>query len=271
MTTASNATLCCPQTPSSSATTSFISSLGFPLQNAQRSSSRPPLRRTVLGSTYTRCPQGCGYASLSSSGLFLFCVVQTVDGRPAKSITRSEFIEFMKRARAAFYRRRGSFPHRLRWNVELGLPLYGKSRERFEMPRPKGAPAKDWEDGWLGWDPIFSFDNPSAHGGKGGKLVLPALQLDASDHFELPSNSPDIHRVIERTHARLVGAFNDWLYHDASDAFSMADYMAKLEDLFYNEPGVASRQVIMADVVKLPELYENVIANEGGWADKAFR
>ena len=72
-------------------------------------------------------------------------------------------------------------------------------------------------------------------------------------------------------HARRVGAFNDWLYHVASDAFSKADNMAKLEDLFNNEPGVASHQVIGADVLKLPELYENVIAKEGGWTDKAFR
>jgi hypothetical protein len=97
------------------------------------------------------------------------------------------------------------------------------------------------------------------------------LQLEAPDHFELPSNSCDIHRVIEHTHARLVAAFNDWLYHDPSDMLTMDDYKRKLEELFYNDPSVASPAVIMGDVATLPELYEEIISKEGGWAAKAFR
>ena len=96
---------------------------------------------------------------------------------------------------------------------------------------------------------------------------MPALQLEAQDHFELPSNSCDMHRVIEHTHARLAAAFNDWL----CDRFTMDDYKRKLEELFYSDPRVASAGVIMGDVATLPELYEEIIAKEGGWAAKAFR
>jgi hypothetical protein len=251
-----------PLTPCNLHTTSLMSWLGLPSQNAQRRLPSPPPRRTESGSLKALCPQLRLYT--------LLLAMQTAKGKPAKSITRNEFIEFMKRARAAFYKKQGIFANRCRWNFELGTPLCGEARQRFELPLPEGS-SLNWDEGWLGWHPIFSFDNPPAHGGEGGKRVLPALQLEAPDHFELPSNSCDIHRVIEHTHARLVAAFNDWLYHDPSDMLTMDDYKRKLEELFYNDPSVASPAVIMGDVATLPELYEEIISKEGGWAAKAFR
>lgn len=50
-----------------------------------------------------------------------------------------------------------------------------------------------------------------------------------------------------------------------------AAYKRKLEELFYNDPSVASPAAIMGDVATLPELYEEIISKEGGWAAKAFR
>jgi hypothetical protein len=77
--------------------------------------------------------------------------------------------------------------------------------------------------------------------------------------------------VIEHTHATIVAAFNDWLYHDPSDTFTLDDYKPQLEELFYNDPSVAPPEVIIGDVATLPELYEDIISKEGGWAAKAFR
>lgn len=176
--------------------------------------------------------------------------MQTVAGKPARGITRAEFIDFMNEATKAFYRKLSIPANHQRWDEQLGTDL---------------------EEDWLGWNPIFSYDNPPAHGGVTGKKVMEALDLQAADHFELPPNSCDIHRVIEHTHARLVAAFNDWLYRDPSEVFTMSDYKQKLEELFYKHPPVASPEVIMADVQDLPKLFQEVIEKKGGWASKAFR
>jgi hypothetical protein len=48
-------------------------------------------------------------------------------------------------------------------------------------------------------------------------------------------------------------------------------YKRKLEELFYSDPSVAPPEVVMGDVATLPELYEEIISKEGGWAAKAFR
>lgn len=153
---------------------------------------------------------------------------------------------------------------RLHWETALGpCPSDDRTRARYEM---SGKPA----GGWMGWEPIWSFDHPTIHGGRDGKPVLTALGLSSSEHFQLTANSCDLHRVIEHTHARLVGRFQSWLYEDCQ-AYDMQVYKDKLKSIFYHDNPVANPQVIASDVEKLPELCEAILEVEGGWPRKAFR
>lgn len=112
-------------------------------------------------------------------------------------------------------------------------------------------------------DFVFSFDNPRCHGGTDFELVMRALQRPASDRFPLPPHSGDIHQVVERTHARLVGkAFQDWLYDD-SKLKGMPDYKSKLMELFYKHPSVAQASTIAWNVHNLPTTFRSIIENDG--------
>lgn len=171
----------------------------------------------------------------------------------------------MGRARQKFYGLLSQSQHRWHWELGLGPVVEGAARARYEMaPAPPG--------GWQAeeWSPIWSFDNPNIHGGPGGGSVLQALGLEAADHFELPINSCDIHRVIEHTHARLVGAFDRQFYDDMCDQ-SLGTHKEILDRLFYSDVSVASPEVIVGDVQKLPELFSEIIEHQGGWPPKCFR
>ncbi len=157
-------------------------------------------------------------------------------------------------------------PHkRAAWEAALGLvPFPAQERQRFElacMP-PGGWP---WE-----WKPIWSFDNPSIHGGVGGALVLQALGIPKAQHFELTVRSSDIHKVIEHTHARLVGQFEDWYYIDPQP-YELSVYKGVLEQLFYTRYEVASAEVIMEDVQSMPGTLAKVISAAGGEIGKPWR
>lgn len=113
--------------------------------------------------------------------------------------------------------------------------------------------------------PIFSFDNASCHV---NAAILAHLRLIEGDNWaRLPPHSGDLHRVIERVHARLCGAFQDWLYED-STPLSMPDYCEKLESLFYSTQTAA---IHSADISTIHELYQQVVAREGGLPPVHYR
>lgn len=82
----------------------------------------------------------------------------------------------------------------------------GRLRQRFELQHQEPELWAQETD----WNPIWSFDHPTIHGGETGAPVLEALGLSEAEHFPLTHNSPDLHRVVERTHARLCRRFDRW-------------------------------------------------------------
>lgn len=115
--------------------------------------------------------------------------------------------------------------------------------------------------------PIFSFDSAKHHTSSKLQDFLPA-SFDGTCKFPLPAYSPDIHRVIEHSHARAQAAFEKWLYSYNVPGLTVDDYMREYERIYREQCNV---EVIAADVAGLPELFDNIINNNGGWADAEFR
>jgi len=113
--------------------------------------------------------------------------------------------------------------------------------------------------------PIFSFDNASAHANRD---ALIHLGISAARNWEpLPPHSGDLHRVIERVHARVCGAFQNWLYDDTSPR-SMPAYCQKLESLFYS---MEKSDIHAADIRSIHLLYQQVVTKEGGLPPVRYR
>lgn len=130
--------------------------------------------------------------------------------------------------------------HALRWMAETG-------GSRLTMP------------------PIFSFDNASCH--VHADTLAHLRLIEGENWARLPPHSGDLHRVIERVHARLCGAFQDWLYED-STPLSMAEYCEKLESLFYS---TQTANIHSADISTIHELYQQVVACDGGMPPALYR
>lgn len=178
----------------------------------------------------------------------------------------------MGRAGAAFRRRlleKGAWEL---WVTALGeLPSDPAVRAKFELePGPY-----TFLEGFGGatWPAVWSWDNPSCHGGtKPGtrQALLERMGMAAAERFPLPVRSSDLHQLVEHTHARLVAAFEKW-YHYDPQPYDLRDYKAKLEHLFYNDPTVASPGVIMENMKHLPETCRQVKAARGGKIPKKWR
>jgi hypothetical protein len=84
--------------------------------------------------------------------------------------------------------------------------------------------------------PIYSFDNPSIHttGAVSGLRRLGLLDdqnKPTAAYLQLPPHSGDLHRTIERVHARICGAFQRWLDEDSTE-YHIMGYCAKLYSIF---------------------------------------
>ena len=131
---------------------------------------------------------------------------------PASGVTRKEFINFMRRTVAACGQLLAVEENRAKWEETLGPVPVGEERLKYELhPSPAGGYAPYW-------GPIYSFDNPSIHGGKAGspthEAVLQAIGLARCEVFDLPVRSSDIHKVVEHAHGRVQEVFNRWFYND---------------------------------------------------------
>lgn len=197
----------------------------------------------------------------------------------AKGVTQEEFCGFMRRAVAAFWKQltkprdpdddedKGNMA---RWVGALGrVPRGEEERGKFV---PEGTPSPP--GGWARlWFPVWSFDNPSIHGGTGGKqleAVLSRIGLPAAEVFDLPVHSSDMHKVVEHTHSRIVDAFEDWFYSNPKP-YPLAAYKEVIKLLFYDDPGVAAPNVIEGDVCTLPLTLEAIAAVEGREIPKRLR
>lgn len=136
---------------------------------------------------------------------------------------------------------------------------------RYELARPEG-----WSPVWF---PIWSFDNPSIHGGNRPGTrdpFLASLRLTEAEVFPLPAHSSDIHKVVEHTHARGVRSFEAQYYSDPR-VLSVPTYKRMFQEAFEKDPSVASPEVIEADVRGLVETMAAVGVKKGGEIPKRLR
>lgn len=119
--------------------------------------------------------------------------------------------------------------------------------------------------------PVYSFDNPSIHTDPGMLTSLgladPSTGKPADKWLELPPRSGDLHRTIERVHARICGAFRDWLYDDCTE-YCMMGYCLKLAQIFKT---TQTAQVISKCMKNITALYRKVVELEGKRAPRPFR
>jgi hypothetical protein len=109
----------------------------------------------------------------------------------------------------------------------------------------------------------ISYDNATVHWKAQSSPLLKSVQWD---RLPLPPHSPDMHKVIEHSHARAVKEFQQWLL-DHPGHHSMEQYMFQFESV-YRQCNKAS--VIKNDVASLPALYDWIWAHGGEWAPRAL-
>lgn len=113
--------------------------------------------------------------------------------------------------------------------------------------------------------PIFSFDNAGCH--SDSQTLFRLHLINGWSWDKLPPHSGDLHRVVERVHARLCGRFADWLYDD-STPLTMPEYCYKLETLFY-ETELAD--IHAADIRTIDALYKRVVQLKGARPEACYR
>lgn len=119
--------------------------------------------------------------------------------------------------------------------------------------------------------PIYSFDNPSIHRNDHAHLrelgLMAADSTKATDAWlELPPYSGDLHRTIERVHARICGEFQRQL-EDESCKRSMQFYCERLAKIFYETQTTVTVSECLASI---SSLYEHVVAKQGAKAERPY-
>lgn len=175
----------------------------------------------------------------------------------------------MARAKEAFWKKLGEAGNLTAWVTKLGFPLGLRARRAFFEPAKIDSkqPVPSF------WFPIWSWDRPPSHGGTGQattRAVLEALGLPDTEFLWLPSRSPDIHKIIEHTLARLITQFETWYQYDPQPYATRA-YKEVLKHLFYNCPAVASAAVITNDVWTLPLTLLKIMEALGGDIPHIYR
>ena len=127
--------------------------------------------------------------------------------------------------------------------------------------------------------PIYSFDNPAIHLNNHAylmeldlaKVSAPGAPVVPTEHWlQLPPYSGDLHRTIERVHARICGQFQHWLNTNTT-VRTMEFYCTHLARIFYD---TQTDKVISACMNKknasLPALYRKVVELDGGKAPRPY-
>lgn len=113
--------------------------------------------------------------------------------------------------------------------------------------------------------PIFSLDNDGIHSHPD---TLTNLGLfDGLTRLPLPAHSPDLHRTVERAHARICGPFQAWV-NDQTTELTPAVCLQQLMYIFYN---TQKASVIEADMSDIRDLYTRVLELGGSRPPKRFR
>ena len=152
-----------------------------------------------------------------------------------------------------------------------------QAKVQAELAKPEVAAA--WKAATGGTPqqcpPIFSFDNPSIH--KNDTDYLKELGLAAPESKKkpvptetwlvLPPYSGDLHRTIERVHARVCGRFQRWVDDDHT-AYAMIAYCKVLKNIFEQ---TQTPDVISKCMKTLPKLYKHVVEVKGAKARRPFK
>lgn len=186
-----------------------------------------------------------------SAGLPAFAPLQTLQNKKAKGTTIEEF----------------------RWTM---FHIQHNMAMRFAEPETAAA----WQRATGGTPqecpPIFSFDNPSVH--TNPKLLM---ELGLEDEhrnptaawLKLPTYSGDLHRTVERVHARICGAFERWLEDDWRE-YDMIEYCLKLQKIFFETQTAAVIEACMwpkKTSNNLSALYQRVVELKGGIPERHLR
>lgn len=118
--------------------------------------------------------------------------------------------------------------------------------------------------------PIYSFDNPSIHIKNPTYLAqLGLVEADTGEPtatwLQLPPYSGDLHRTIERVHARVCGKFQRWVNVDSS-ARTMEFYCRTLVGLFLTQ----TPEIISSCMASIHKLYQKVVELKGDKAPRPF-
>jgi hypothetical protein len=121
--------------------------------------------------------------------------------------------------------------------------------------------------------PIYSFDNPRIHIDLAVLLQLGMAEMDrdgkvlvTAKRLVLPPYSGDLHRCIERLHARICGKFQDWV-NKTTAAYSMFGYCQMLQHIFYT---TETHDITYKDIQSIDALYQKVIELDGAKAPRPF-
>ncbi len=166
-------------------------------------------------------------------------MLQTKKGNAAKGVTQEEWKDFMLALKAKLA-------------AELAKPEQRAAWRKATGGTPEHCP------------PIFSFDNPTIHTDPDNMAELGIV--DDVSRQVLPPYSPDLHRVIERVHARVCQRFQKWVNAD-TQSYCMEGYCQALEYVFWKSE---KPSIISADLEKIHLLYEKVIELHGNRAPRPF-
>lgn len=132
------------------------------------------------------------------------------DNTPAKGVTAKEFADHMTGIRMTVIQRLSTPEWAARWEEQTG-----------------GTPDE--------CPPIYSFDNPSIHTtymtGMRALGLVDAAGKPTDAWLQLPPHSGDLHRTIERVHARICGAFQAW-FNEMHTEYHIFGYCKKLLEIF---------------------------------------
>lgn len=120
---------------------------------------------------------------------------------------------------------------------------------------------------------LYSFDSARIHQAalvkdpNGTTLLTPYWFQEGVHRVPLPPYSPDMHKVIEHTHAVAEAKFGKWLMEDTKK-YNIEEYKAKFEQIYRES---CTHKVVAADVQTLHDTYDAIVNVGGDWPVKEFR
>lgn len=211
-----------------------------------RSALSTPFSGQLLRPTLVqRCCQSAGTTNAGLPGV-LPCLQRKRDAQPAKGVTAAEWRDVLKSIKEEMARRLTTKEGADAWKKATG-----------------GDPVT--------CHPIYSFDNCNSHVSDSEALRELGL-MDEKDNptafwLPLPTYSGDLHRTIERVHARICGAFKHWLDDDTQE-YCVEGYAHMLCYFFLK---TQTSTVITKCMSSISDLYQQVVDLGGGIPPARYR